>query len=115
MSPAFPVCGPGSLSRRGVPGNNLGTYDACPDPREYRPRRQVNALEPHGGPACHAMQIESDAPEECPLCADGIELVQTCAFSLAAQRREYSIQRRSGISYFSSLSVPSGPAESVSG
>ena len=73
----FPVCGPGSLSRRGVPGNNLGTYDACPDPREYRPRRQVNALEPHGGPACHAMQIESDAPEECPLCADGIELVQT--------------------------------------
>ncbi len=27
--------------------------------------------------ACHAMQIESHAPEECPLCADGIELVQT--------------------------------------
>ena len=27
--------------------------------------------------ACHAMQIESNAPEECPLCAEGIELVQT--------------------------------------
>ena len=76
MSPAFPFAAQGVRPARESP-NNLGTYDACPNPREYRPRRQVNALEPHGGPACHAMQIESHAPEECPLCADGIELVQT--------------------------------------
>ena len=41
---AFPV-GPGSLSRRGVPGTtwvpiDQATYDACRDPRDYRPRRQ---------------------------------------------------------------------------
>ena len=40
----FPV-GPGSLSRRGVPGTNWipidqATYDACRDPRDYRPRRR---------------------------------------------------------------------------
>jgi uncharacterized LabA/DUF88 family protein len=41
---SFPV-GPGSSSRRGVPGTiwvpiDQTTYDACHDPREYRPRRQ---------------------------------------------------------------------------
>ena len=40
----FPV-GPGSLSRRGVPGTtwvpiDQGIYDACRDVRDYRPRRQ---------------------------------------------------------------------------
>ena len=40
----FPV-GPGSLSRRGVPGTtwipiDQTTYDACRDPRDYRPRKQ---------------------------------------------------------------------------
>ena len=40
---AFPV-GPGSLSRRGVPGTlwvpiNQATYDACLDPTDYRPKR----------------------------------------------------------------------------
>ena len=40
---AFPV-GPGSLSRRGVPGTtwiqiDQATYDACHDPKDYRPRR----------------------------------------------------------------------------
>ena len=40
----FPV-GPGSLSRRGVPGTtwvpiDQATYDACRDSRDYRPRRQ---------------------------------------------------------------------------
>ena len=39
---AFPV-GPGSSSRRGVPGTNWvpidkGVYDACRDPRDYRPK-----------------------------------------------------------------------------
>lgn len=39
---AFPV-GPGSSSRRGVPGTkwvhiNRSTYDACFDPRDYRPK-----------------------------------------------------------------------------
>ena len=27
--------------------------------------------------ACHAMQIESYTPEECPLCIEGLELIQT--------------------------------------
>ena len=41
---SFPV-GPGSHSRRGVPGTTWvpiekATYDACRDPRDYRPRRQ---------------------------------------------------------------------------
>lgn len=27
--------------------------------------------------ACHAMQIESYAPDDCPLCAQGLELVET--------------------------------------
>ena len=41
---AFPV-GPGSRSHRGVPGTtwipiDKATYDACLDPREYRPGRQ---------------------------------------------------------------------------
>ena len=41
---SFPV-GPGSVSRRGVPGTiwvpiDQATYDKCRDPREYRPRRQ---------------------------------------------------------------------------
>ena len=41
---AFPV-GPGSRSHRGVPGTtwvpiDKTTYDACLDPRDYRPRRQ---------------------------------------------------------------------------
>ena len=41
---SFPV-GPGSHSRRGVPGTtwvpiNQETYDACRDPRDYRPSRQ---------------------------------------------------------------------------
>ena len=40
----FPV-GPGSLSRRGVPGTtwiqiDQATYDSCRDPRDYRPSRQ---------------------------------------------------------------------------
>lgn len=40
---AFPV-GPGSFSRRGVPGTiwvpiDQATYDACHDPTDYRPRR----------------------------------------------------------------------------
>ena len=40
----FPV-GPGSPSRRGVPGTtwipiDQTTYDACRDSRDYRPRRQ---------------------------------------------------------------------------
>ena len=47
----FPVCGPGSSSRKGVPGNNLGTYDACPDSTDYRPE-ETNALESDGDPAC---------------------------------------------------------------
>ena len=41
---AFPV-GPGSSSTRGVPGTtwvpiDKETYDACRDPRDYRPRRR---------------------------------------------------------------------------
>ena len=41
---AFPV-GPGSLSNRGVPGTkwvpiDKTTYDACRDPKDYRPRRR---------------------------------------------------------------------------
>ena len=41
---SFPV-GPGSHSRRGVPGTtwvpiDQVTYDACQDPRDYRPRRE---------------------------------------------------------------------------
>ena len=41
---AFPV-GPGSRSRRGVPGTNWvridrAMYDACLDPRDYRPARR---------------------------------------------------------------------------
>ena len=40
---AFPV-GPGSSSKRGVPGTtwrpiDKSTYDACQDPRDYRPRK----------------------------------------------------------------------------
>ena len=40
----FPV-GPGSTSRRGVPGTtwiqiDQATYDGCRDPRDYRPRRR---------------------------------------------------------------------------
>ena len=40
----FPL-GPGSHSRRGVPGTtwipiDQATYDSCRDPRDYRPRRQ---------------------------------------------------------------------------
>jgi orotate phosphoribosyltransferase len=27
--------------------------------------------------ACHAMQIESYAPDDCPLCAQGLELIET--------------------------------------
>ena len=41
---AFPV-GPGSASRRGIPGTtwvriDKATYDACRDLRDYRPRRR---------------------------------------------------------------------------
>ena len=41
---SFPV-GPGSFSRRGVPGTtwvpiDKATYDACHDPGDYRPRRR---------------------------------------------------------------------------
>ena len=41
---SFPV-GPGSLSRRGVPGTiwipiDQSTYDGCRDPRDYRPSKQ---------------------------------------------------------------------------
>ena len=41
---SYPV-GPGSHSRRGVPGTtwlpiNQATYDACHDPRDYRPQRE---------------------------------------------------------------------------
>lgn len=40
----FPV-GPGSRSRRGVPGTkwvqiDQATYDTCLDPRDYRPKKQ---------------------------------------------------------------------------
>ena len=43
LESAFPV-GPGSFSRRGVPGTiwvpiDQATYDACHDPTDYRPRR----------------------------------------------------------------------------
>lgn len=41
---SYPV-GPGSHSRRGVPGTtwlpiHQATYDACHDPRDYRPQRE---------------------------------------------------------------------------